>query len=252
MNKMRSGEKITLSQNYTGKLIESSLLTLDENINRQNEGLIQKYWKESFGGKVKGTDKGWIIEDVDFEIIAEFLTRFKSHSGSVKQKALAIDYLTAISDKFPKGDVLLISKGPGEPEKFELGAQDRTAEDATREKWQVSGYRVASRGDEKLGLSDPQIEAARELAARDEKSKSKKPSDFHYRVVRDKPLLMVHVLEPDNNPEFKGARVPAWGLSYPDGQYKTAIEVVANRAWIEQMYGSLEDDREADEDYDDE
>jgi hypothetical protein len=252
MNKMRSGEKITLSQNYTGKLIESSLLTLDENINRQNEELIRKYWKESFGGKLESTDKGWIVRNVDYEVISEFLTRFKSHSGSVKQKALAIDYLTAISDKFPKGDVLLVSKGPGEPEKFELGAQERTAEDATKEKWQVSGYRVASRGDEKWGLSDPQIEAAKELAARDEKSNSKKPSDFHYRVVRDKPLLMVHVLEPDCNLEFKGARVPAWGLSYPDGQYNTAIEVVANRVWIEQMYGSLEDDREADEDYDDE
>ena len=63
---------------------------------------------------------------------------------------------------------------------------------------------------------------------------------------------MIHVLEPTNNEQFEGLCVPAWGLSYPDGQYGTAIEVVANRVWIEQMYGSLDDDPDDDGDYDDE
>ena len=120
------------------------------------------------------------------------------------------------------------------------------------DKWQISGYRVASRGDEKLGLSPHQQDDAHQLAAEDTKSKTKKPSDFHYRLVRNKPLLMVHILEPTQNDEFKGMRVPAWGLSYPDGQYGTAIEVVANRVWIEQMYGPLDDDPDDGGDYDDE
>ena len=136
--------------------------------------------------------------------------------------------------------------------KFRLGAQDRTAKDATSEGWRLSGYRLASRGDEKLGLTEEQVQEAQTLAADDRKSKSGKPSDFHYRVVRDKPLLMLHVLEPTDNVSLEGLRVPAWGLSYPDGLYWTEIEVVANRVWIEQMYGSLDDDPDADEDYDDE
>ena len=251
-NKMRSGEKITLSQNYSGRLIESFLLPLDDRTNKDNEESIREFWSEKFEADIQPTDKGWIAENVAIEKIADFLTKFKSHKDAVRQKALAIDYLHAIGEKFPYGDVLLISKGPGDPEGFALGAQERNAEDATEESWQVSGYRVASRGDEKLGLSDPQVEAAIKLAAEDEKSKSKKPSDFHYRVVRNKPLLMIHILEPTDNPKFQGMRVPAWGLSYPDGQYGTAIEVVANRVWIEQMYGPLDDDPDADEDYDDE
>jgi hypothetical protein len=250
-NKMRSGEKVTLKQNYTGKLIESFLLPLDSKVSDANSDLIARYWADRFGGaELRKTEKGWFLPDVESDKIGEFLAAFKSHKDAVRQKALAIDYLSAISDKFPKGDVLLISVGPGDADNHVLGPQERTAADATADKWQISGYRVASRGDEKLGLSSDQQKAAEQLAADDTKSKSKKPSDFHYRLVRDKPLLMIHVLEPTNNEEFKGLRVPAWGLSYPDGQYGTAIEVVANRVWIEQMYGSLDDDPDDDEDYD--
>lgn len=251
-NKMRSGEKVTLNQNFTGKLIESTLLPLDPNINEQNEILIEEYWRDQFGAAIENTDKGWFIPDVAVEKIEEFLTRFKSHKDAVLPRSWVIDYLQAIATQFPKGDVLLISKGPGDEDNFRLGAQDRTAKDATSDGWRLSGYRLASRGDEKLGLDEDQVGAAEALAAEDEKSKSKKPSDFHYRVVRNKPLLMLHLLEPTDNAEFAGYRVPAWGMSYPDGLYRTQIEVIANRVWIEQMYGSLDDDPDADEDYDDE
>lgn len=251
-NKMRSGEKVTLNQNYTGKLIESTLLPFDPKISEKNEALIEEYWRRAFGRTIQETGKGWFIPDVDIEQIEEFLTRFQSHKEAVLPKSWAVDYLQAIAGQFPKGDVLLISKGPGEPSQFRLGAQDRTAKDAAPDGWRLSGYRLASRGDEKLGLDKTQIEEAEKLAAEDTKSKSGKPSDFHYRVVRNKPLLMLHVLEPTENAVLEGFRVPAWGLSYPDGLYRTQIEVVANRVWIEQMYGSLDDDPDADEDYDDE
>lgn len=251
-NKMRSGERIALNQNFTGKLVESTLLPIDPKANLENEALIQEYWQAQFGGKIENTDKGWFIPDVDVEVIEEFLTRFKSHCDAILPKSWAIDYLQAIAEKYPKGDVLLVSKGTGDPINFRLGAQDRTAKDATSEGWRLSGYRLASRGDEKLGLTEEEVQEAQTLAADDRKSKSGKPSDFHYRVVRDKPLLMLHVLEPTDNVSLEGLRVPAWGLSYPDGLYRTEIEVVANRVWIEQMYGSLDDDPDADEDYDDE
>ncbi len=251
-NKMRSGEKVTLNQNFTGKLIESTLLPLDPGINAENEALIEEYWRGEFGGTIEETDKGWFIPDVDVEKMEEFLTRFRSHRDAALPRSWAIDYLQAIAGRFPRGDVLLISKGPGDPDSFRLGAQDRTAKDATPNGWRLSGYRLASRGDEKLGLDQDQVKEAEALAAEDEKSKSKKPSDFHYRVVRNKPLLMLHVLEPTENAALAGLRVPAWGMSYPDGLYRTQIEVIANRVWMEQMYGSLEDDPDADEDYDDE
>ncbi|PSJ45985.1 endonuclease [Zobellella taiwanensis] len=250
-NKMRSGEKVILNQNYSGKLIESTLLPLDAEINANNESLIEEYWRDQFGSMIQDTkQKGWFIPDVDVEIIEEFLMRFKSHKDAVLPKSWAIDYLQAIASQFPKGDVLLISKGAGDKESFRLGAQDRTAKDATSDGWRLSGYRLASRGDEKLGLDKEQISAAEARVAEDKKSKSRKPSDFHYREARDKPLLMLHVLEPTDNAEFSGLRVPAWGMSYPVGLDHKQIEVVANQVWFEQMYGALDDDPDAEDDYD--
>ncbi|MDQ4406522.1 MULTISPECIES: Z1 domain-containing protein [unclassified Rhizobium] len=254
-NKMRNGEKVILNQNLTGTLQESWLLPLDPKTNQDNEDLIAEYWRDGFGGTVEPTEKGWFIPDVDVGKVDEFLLRFKAHKSARKRKADAVEYLLKIAPKFSKADVLLISKGPGDPTTYRLGAQDRTAEkDATPDRWQVSGYRVASRGDEKLGLTEDQISEAERLASADTKSKKKKPSDVHYRMVREKPLLMIHVLEPTENPAFTGYRVPAWGLSFPDGLYGAdfEIEVIANKVWMEEMYGSMDDNPDTDEDYDDE
>src|SRR5690606_10658449 len=71
-NKMRSGEKVTLNQNFTGKLVESTLLPLDSTINDENETLIGEYWRNRFGGVIKSTDKGWFIPDIDVGKIEDF------------------------------------------------------------------------------------------------------------------------------------------------------------------------------------
>lgn len=250
-NKMRSGERVTVNQNLTGTLQESWMLPLDSKVNKKNEELIAEYWRNGFGGTVYQTPKGWFIPDVDVDQIDDFLLRFKGHESAEKRKYELLQYLRKIAPIFPKADVILISKGPGDPEAYKLGAQGRTAgKNVTFNKWQVSGYRVASRGDEKLGLTKDQISAAEKLASDD----AKKPSDIHYRMVRKKPLLMIHVLEPIENPKLAGYRVPAWGVSFPDGLYGTdfEIEVIANKVWIEDMYGAIEDGPGADEDYDDE
>jgi hypothetical protein len=252
-NKMRSGERVVLNQNYTGKLVESTLLSLEPKANSDNERLIAEYWRSAFGGgTLEVTEKGWFIPDVGVDRIEEFLTKFTSHKEAILPKSWALDYLRAIADRFPKGDVLLISKGPGDPVGLRLGSQERTARDATGDGWRLSGYRLASRGDERLGLDNDQLDEAVAAAAADGSSRTGKPSDFHYRVVRNKPLLMLHVLDPLENAAFKGLRVPAWGLSYPDGLYRTQIEIVANKLWIEQMYGTPDDDQDAEDDYDDE
>ena len=75
-NKMRSGEKITLKQNYTGKLIESFLLPLDSKVNDANGDLIARYWGDRFGGaELLKTDKGWFFRMWSLTRSASFLRR---------------------------------------------------------------------------------------------------------------------------------------------------------------------------------
>ncbi len=249
-NKMRSGEKIVVDQNFTGKLKESTLVPIDPVINEKNEALIEEFWKAGFGGQIRTTRKGWFIPDVKLDVIENFLTRFQVHKNYLPEKSSILSYLDKITGKFPRGDVLLISTGKeGEAGEFRLGAQERVVEIVKGDSWQLNGYRVASRGDEALGLSDEQLEEALTYASNVPKSKNKKPSDYHYRIFRNKPLLMVHVLAPTDSEVVTG-RIPAFGVSFPDGLFGVKIEVVANRVWLEQMYGSLEDGQDDEDDYD--
>ena len=243
-NKMRAGQQVIFKQNFSGRLLESYILPTDSKINEQNEDLIAKYWKDGFGGKeLQPTGKGWIIEDIPVETIEEFITKFRPHSTFAERKAAAVSYLQAISGDAPKGDVLLISvqKNEEDTERFRLGTQERSSARKIEGAWRTSKDRVASRNDEKLGLSELQKSEAEKIAL------PKAPSDFHYRSVRKKPLLMIHILGPvgKDNP---ADRVPAFGISFPPGFYETEINVVANTVWVERMHGDSFDSPEEEDD----
>jgi len=249
-NKMRSGEEITVQQSFSGRLRESYIVSTDANVNRANFTLLKRYWQEGFGGKpADETPKGLIFRDVAVEVIEDFLTRFETHSAFSGQKSDVMTYLRRISDKYRFGDVLLISPPSGGEvdAPFVLRNQVRAMgkDQPNGTAWHLNKDRVASRGDEKLGLTDLQKAEAEKLAARDEGSGA--VSDAHYRMVRNKPLLMLHSLAARDN-ETLGP-IAAYGISFPYGDYLTTITVVANKVWLQQMQGPPDDPDEED-DYD--
>ena len=249
-NKMRAGEKIKVSQNLSGRLRESYILPMDESVNSANEELIARFWRDGFGGNLERTEKGWVIHDVSLATIEEFLNRFQTHPDFAEQKSVVVTYLRKIAEEYPDGDVLLISiKENGENEaEFRLGSQGRASASQTPKgnAWKTSKDRVASRGDEKLGLTEKQRAEVFEIAERE--ASSGQPSDTHYRSVRKKPLLMVHVLGPVGSSDATN-RVPAFGVSFPPGDYETEVEVVANTVWIERMHGASVDSPDEEEDF---
>jgi hypothetical protein len=241
-NKMRHAKSVTVKGNFSGKITESHALHTESGINSKNEELINLFWRDGFGGKTEEeTGKGWIYRDVPADVMANFLYGFRTHHDFAEMKSAVTNYLLAIAEKHPVGDVLLISKNNDHGSKFHLGAQERSSKDWIGDKWTLNKHRVASRGDEKLGLSLEQLELAEEEAS------PSKPSDTHYRAVRNKPLLMIHVLEPKEKP---GVRVPAFGVSFPPGNTETEVEIVVNKVWLEKLYGSLTDDPDEEDDYD--
>ncbi|MDE0511009.1 MAG: Z1 domain-containing protein [Gammaproteobacteria bacterium] len=246
-NKMRSGEPVMFKQNLSGRLVESYILPTDQEINQENEKLIAEHWETGFGGcPITSTDKGWFVNDAPVNAIEQFLLEFTNHPSFAERKHHAVEYLRALSDRYPRGDILLISleKNGADPTQYRLGAQERkNAEQTDGKTWWLSKNRVASRGDEKLGLTEQQKQEAADMA--DEGGK--KPSDMHYRLVRNKPLLMIHIISPANQQQ----RVPAFGISFPEGDYKTEIEVevVANPVWMKQ-YDLFTDSPDQEDDYD--
>lgn len=241
-NKMRSGELVTFKWNLSGDLIESYTLPVSKVSNQKNENLIAEYWESGFGGgTVEPTHKGWTIKEVPVAVIEEFLIKFVTHPSFSARKEAAIRYLQAISDRFPKGDVLLISlRENGENAKqYRLGVQERKSAKRDGDAWRMSKQRVASKGDERHGLT----------VLQEAQVKADAPSDRDFRKVRNKPLLMIHVLDPD--PPNR-QRVPAFGISFPEDNEETKIEVVANRVFMEQMqmFDLSTDSPDQEEDYD--
>lgn len=251
MNKMRSGEKRTVNQSFSGKLLESYVLPHDKVTNASNEEVIADFWRNGLGGSSEPTGKGWIIRDVPVGNIEDFLNKFRTFEAFTERKSAAINYLRAISEVYPVGDVLLISiRANGENEaEYRLGSQDRSSARPDKHfpsAWRLSKDRVASRGDEKLGLSEGQRAVAVDLAGQ----RGKQPSDTHYREVRNRPLLMVHVLGPMGE-DKEEVRVPAFGISFPGGHYGVEVPVVVNKVWLELMEGGFaNDDPDQEEDYD--
>lgn len=247
-NKMRTGEKQTFKHNFSGRLVESYILSNDDDVSSDNRDLVKSYWKTGFGkgsSCIEDTDKGWIVRNVDLNQIAEFLNSFRVHENFLERRSAVVTYIKSIYPLFSSADVLLISMKKGEDiTEGILGPQLRkSAEFKDGGYWRLTKDRVASRGDEKLGLSNPQKQAAQDLVA----ESGKKPSDFHYRTIRKKPLLMVHVL---NLGEGEGSKedVPAFGISFPPGDYSEGVSVVANTVWVNQFHGGIFDAPEDEDD----
>ncbi|WP_337881185.1 Z1 domain-containing protein [Rheinheimera sp.] len=249
-NKMRAGEQVTVQQSFSGRMRETSVVSIDEDLNRRNFELFSDLWRMNFGGVVQEpTQKGFIFKDVELNVLEDFLLRYEFHAGQANFKNDLLSYLQLIANRHPKADVLLISpsNGTGGHEPYSLRNQERSIGDGRLEGniWKLNKNRLASRGDEKLGLEAPQILKAEE-AAKDGKSEDNKPSDYHYRLVRNKPLLMLHSIEPKGN-DVKGP-VAAFGMSFPLEKDIPTIAVVVNRIWLQQMQGYADDPAEDDND----
>ncbi|MFD1197249.1 Z1 domain-containing protein [Brucella gallinifaecis] len=249
-NKMRSGQEVTVEQSFSGRLRESYVVSTDPDVNARNFDLIAEQWRGGFGGRPEeDTGKGLIFRDVPIAAVEDFLTRFECHSTFAGIKSDVVTYLERIAEKRPLADVLLISPGgtPGDGGPFTLNNQVRVVgkgqPDGTA--WRLNKDRVASRGDEKLGLNDAQRKEAEALAGGEDGTGA--VSDTHYRMVRNRPLLMIHSLEPRD--AAVAGPIAAFGVSFPYGDYSTTINVVVNKVWLQQMQG-YGDDPDEEEDYD--
>lgn len=253
-NKMRAGEQVTVQQSFAGRLRETSAVSIDADLNSRNFKLISEFWRADFGGaKWKDTGKGIIYTDVDLAVLEAFLLQYDFHSGQAGLKADLLAYLQLIADRYPKADVLLISPegGSGGLEPYSLRNQERIVGMGQPEGsiWKFNKDRVASRGDEQLGLTDPQKSDAKSKAG------GGAVSDTHYREVRAKPLLMLHSIMPKGNTlepksEEVNGPIAAFGMSFPFEKDMPTIDVVVNRIWLQQVLGPADnpDDDEGQDD----
>jgi hypothetical protein len=246
LNKMRDTELKAFKINFSGKLEETVIVPSDEKITEQNRQVISDLFERlsnTFPDKSEERSETYFWRDVGLENIEEFLTGFRFHKQIIAKRNAAREYLRKIAKKYPYADVAFISlKNPKEASTYRLGekwnllCQKRSVGtlkggNEIRKPAEEDGFyitnkqRVASRGVEAVGLTDEQLREAEAKAGN-----MKNISDHFYRIVRRKPLLMIHLLTLVHKNGETGKetllldRIPAVGISFPCGDPTETVE----------------------------
>ena len=196
--------------------------------------------------------------------VVDFLVAFRNHPGSLLTDAEPVKrYIEERSgDELAMWDVLFVgtqrqSTGTLRDESLGFGVtcqRRRPGERSDNRTLLVTNkQRVASRGMERVGLSDAEIERA-EAEYREEEVEGATGGaderrvnypDRIYRRIRTRPLLMVHLLAIGKDGEdLSGSKpVVAWSMSFPETRREVkTVEYVVNTTWFREHYGSDEED----------
>ena len=149
-------------------------------------------------------------------------------------------------------DILLAATQRTEPESIvdtslgiEINCQRRGAGNKSDERTLriTNKQRVASRGGEQTGVDSGRIEEAQakyreEIGVNASDSRVNYP-DRIYRAVRQRPLLILHLLKIDAEPGGVAHRdaVVAWSISFPRTQLEEhRVEYIVNTTWLRENY----------------
>lgn len=252
-NKMRTGKPVRHSVSLGGTLIETTSLRKDAlDFNRKLAEDFVASLDRQYGSKVVFSDAGWLWSGVSAAEVRDFVGRFRNYDDlCIKTQSGPVNsYIQAREgDEMPEWDVCLFSPAKADAGSFPLG--DRRVQLQERSSsWDEAddgvGYfringkssRVASRGQERIGLSEQEKKNAREDFFEISGNEGKSISDKAYRLARTRPLLMLHLLQlrETNPPESQMAREElgalAWGISFKTtGRPEQQVEYVVNTTW---------------------
>ncbi|MFA8643965.1 Z1 domain-containing protein [Xanthomonas campestris pv. campestris] len=264
--KMRNTEEIVREVGLSGSMVESSALIASELARVRNIEAVSQIAKRLLEQQqLVPVDplehlSSQLFRDVDTADILDFVASFSVHPGQLEmQTAPLIAYIR--DRQLTQWDVVLVSnsraKAPDDVEDLHglsIGLQERIVEQRKISRFEnallVSGTkrRVASRGVERIGLSDEEVQRAK--AAHGESKKS--IPDRLYRAERTRPLLMLHLLRTKTKEHAKGEKVlgemyAAYGLSFPkleSGKEEKLVRYTANLIAYRELYGSIDDEQD--------
>ena len=239
-NKMKQGTVVTLSVSLRARLIETVFLKRDSI--RQNQQLFERTVADLDAihtGLAERTAEGVFWKGVDAEDVKGLILGWKNHDLNPQtQSGPVIRFVEEHQQAYlSQWDVCLYSPSndldPVDVSGHKIHPALRNGKTKT-DYFQVSGKssRVASRGNEKAGLSDEEIQDAKDAFKEDHPGRHTNVSDRYYRVARQRPLLMLHVLKIDEEHPW----VPAWGISFPGRLPEgNTVEYVVNTTWFREQ-----------------
>jgi hypothetical protein len=268
-NKMGSGQRIPVSIGLDNKFVETSSLHKNPGVALRNRSaarvLVERASNDgsSFQDIRHRRPSGWLASGVSVDLVLNFLGSFENNPlSALTVPELVMKFIEKQRSGLHRWDVFLptLTTKPvnaleythaGMPIVCQRRSEGRGSDEKTI---RFIRQRVSSRGIEKVGLTDEQITAA-EVTYLDEPinagkglsgSNSINFPDWVYRKVRERPLLVVHLLEVVNEQGQRASDEPfvAWSMSFPDsGDSSARVDYVVNTTWWRENFGD-----EADED----
>jgi len=266
-NKMGSGERVVVNIGLGNSFVETAILKPNRMTIENNRKAAVRLAEdlEHTGLALRSADEvpgGYLISQAPVSAVDRFLAAFDNHPGSMLTDPGPIRrYIQGREDgELAEWDILfaslqrpdndsLIDKSLGIP----INCQRRSAGDKSDASTLriTNKQRVASRGIERTGLDTQAIEAAQQQyresrGLKDEQSRRINYPDRIYRIVRKRPLLIVHLLKIDSENGFDYPNpVLAWSISFPQTQLEEKrVEYVVNTTWLRENF---KDDLDEDE-----
>lgn len=266
-DKMRNTEDIVREVGLSGKMVESSALIASDKARIRNIDAVSQMTRRMLEHQQPvpvdpaGTLSSHLFRGVGIDEVLDFVASFSVHPGQLEmQTAPLIAYIR--ERQLADWDVVLVSNSRAKASEgnvvelhgLEIGLQDRIVEQRKTSRSEsallVSGTkrRVASRGVERIGLSDEEVQKVREIHGDSKKS----IPDHLYRAQRTRPLLMLHLLrtktkEHADADEVSGEMYAAYGLSFPklgSSESEKLVRYTANLIAYRELYGAVEEEQD--------
>lgn len=270
-NKMGSSQSRTLSIGLANRFIETTAVHKDDKNNAHNHQVAINFAKSlrRAGLEAKNVKFGKFFERAPVESVLEFLMAFRNHPAAMLTNTdIVCQYIRGRVDTELSGwDILFAGRnkdgGKTPVDKsmgFEIICQRRKEGKHSKDKNGIliigEKQHVASRGIEATGLSEEEKKKAKEKFRAGNKKKSNDSNinypDRIYREIRNRPLLIIHLLViGEKDDDLKSATpVVAYSISFPStGHEERTVEYIVNPTWMQEHYGDWEDeDEEVDDD----
>lgn len=267
-NKMGTGKEFPMKVSLAGKVVETTRIRNDSIQLERNRlaavNLVNTIL--STGQTPNILPRGVLFNTIPVEMIKTFLDAFRADAADpITDPRLMADYIGARAEtELKEWDILLASAQKEDVEVddlcgFAMKPFDRGVgeSDLRHGVLAISGTsrRVGSPGDERVGLTEVQIDAAINQFRDRLKSEGKPfPSTLPYRIFTEidgrKPLLIIRFVIPTMTNETLENRLPnkvlAWSICFPPSHVEGGtVEYVVNTIRMREMFGEEEIEEEA-------
>lgn len=270
-NKMGAGEQHVVEVGLGNHFIETWMLRRDDESLQANREAVRQLAKTMRDAGAKESREGnhWLVKNVTVSSIRSFLKAFRNHPDALLTSTEPV--IRYIDDRAQTElaiwDVLVPNVGnkaylqDHETFSFTVGCQERTIGNHSDERTILISdkQRVASRGMERIGVH-PEAAARAEAGFRERENISPNGKvnfpDRIYRVVRERPLLMIHLLDvisrddgADNKRPFDKPIV-AWSISFPATHIpEKRVQYMVTATWLKEHLRdeSIDEEQEVDD-----